>query len=132
MKNAREILAERVNSLIGEGLRFRSPAEWAQRAVTMGLVPDAASFTRQINRIRNAEVNAQLNTLEHLAKSAGVALPWLVGGDQNDNLSESARKLIAEIAALDRADRLRADVIFTAIAVLLQPSDESNSKGKVA
>lgn len=55
MKDIKQKLAAATNELIGEGKRFRSARELAQRAHTLGLVPNADSFSRAVARVIKAE-----------------------------------------------------------------------------
>jgi hypothetical protein len=132
MKNSRDVLATRVNSLIGNGGRFASPAEWAQRALTLGLIDKADSFTRKINRIRNAEVDPMLSTIETLAASASVSIPWLLGLDDGKTLSEPALKLTKAIAEIDQQGGERAETVFTVINDLLLVTDAVKSGTRAA
>ena len=81
-KRARDVLAARLKLVFETDDRFRQSPDLAQRAELLGLVPKKDSFTRTINRILNAEIDPQLNTIETIAKAADVEIAWLLGGER--------------------------------------------------
>lgn len=95
---AREVLAARVNELVGPGKKFASAPELAQRALTLGLIEKRDNFTRSINRIRKAEIDPQLNTIEAIADSCDVSITWLLGGLElmRNPVIENAIRVIEE------------------------------------
>ncbi|MEY8174012.1 hypothetical protein AB9D46_24095 [Burkholderia multivorans] len=106
-----------VDALIGEGRKFASGRELAQRAHTLGLVESAESFARTVNRVRSGDKDVQLSTVDILAKTAGKSVVDLIGRDTAalsvtqqsamprswDNLSAEALALVDAIANADAA-----------------------------
>ncbi|UQN71764.1 hypothetical protein [Burkholderia multivorans] len=117
MTDLRENLRIAVDALIGEGRKFASGRELAQRAHTLGLVESAESFARTVNRVRSGDKDVQLSTVDILAKTAGKSVVDLIGRDTAalsvtqqsamprswDNLSAEALALVDAIANADAA-----------------------------
>lgn len=80
MKDIKQKLAAATNELIGEGKRFRSARELAQRAHTLGLVPNADSFSRAVARVIKAEHDTQISTAETIARTVGMELTDFLSG----------------------------------------------------
>lgn len=145
MKDTRTLLAEATARLIGEGKKFRSARELAQRAHTMGYVENAESFSRQVARVLKGEYDSQLSTADTIARTAGFKLSDflsdgapknlpvnpLISGDEKpisiesgrerraNLLSESLTQLTAEtrelVDLLVSIDRIGGDLRKTAI-----------------
>lgn len=81
MKDTRTLLAEATARLIGDGRKFRSARELAQRAHTMGYVENAESFSRQVARVLKGEYDSQLSTADTIARTAGIKLSDFLSGD---------------------------------------------------
>lgn len=118
---AREIIAERLATLVGPGLQFNSAPELAQRALTLGLIANKESFVRTINRIRNAELDPQINTIETIAEAADVELTWLLGMDDT-----TVVPVLREAAAAIRAGGERAETIIRTLEALVSVTGKSN------
>ncbi|WP_146126023.1 hypothetical protein [Burkholderia multivorans] len=121
MTDLRENLRIAVDALIGEGRKFASGRELAQRAHTLGLVESAESFARTVNRVRSGDKDVQLSTVDILAKTAGKSVVDLIGRDtgalsatQQSAMPRSSGNLSAEALAL-------VDVIANADAAGLSP-----------
>jgi hypothetical protein len=74
------MVARSTASLIGEGRRFRSARELAQRAHTLGYVENADSFARSVARVCKGDHDTQLSTIETIARTANVMLTDLLAG----------------------------------------------------
>ncbi|MGQ7905008.1 hypothetical protein [Burkholderia sp. BC1] len=121
MTDLRENLRIAVDALIGEGRKFASGRELAQRAHTLGLVESAESFARTVNRVRSGDKDVQLSTVDILAKTVGKSVVDLIGRDtaalsatQQSAMPRSSGNLSAEALAL-------VDVIANADAAGLSP-----------
>jgi hypothetical protein len=84
MSDLRENLRIAVDELIGDGRKFASGRELAQRAHTLGLVESAESFARTVNRVRSGDKDVQLSTVDIIAKTVGKSVVALIGRDAAD------------------------------------------------
>ncbi|WP_124920705.1 hypothetical protein [Burkholderia sp. Bp9099] len=117
MSDLRENLRIAVDELIGDGRKFASGRDLAQRAHTLGLVESAESFARTVNRVRSGDKDVQLSTVDIIAKTVGKsAVALLERGtagsvprqqpampSSSENLSPEALALIDVIANADAA-----------------------------
>lgn len=85
MKDALKKVGLSVSSLIGPGRKFKSSRELARRASTLGLVPNADSFAKNVDRARSGEHDSQIGTLENIARAAGVTVEAIVAGVSFDD-----------------------------------------------
>ncbi|KWI50294.1 hypothetical protein WT72_24290 [Burkholderia pseudomultivorans] len=117
MSDLRENLRIAVDELIGDGRKFASGRELAQRAHTLGLVESAESFARTVNRVRSGDKDVQLSTVDIIAKTVGKSAVALIGHGTADtalsqqppiprsweNLSPDALALVDVIVNADAA-----------------------------
>lgn len=125
----KEILRGNIESLIGEGRRFRSARELAQRAETLGLTDKMENLARSISRIRNLEGDTQLSTMEAIAGAAGLQVSDLLQtgpapSAEMSQLMEGLRKLDAR-GGIDRILMLN-----TLGLILNRPETAENSDKK--
>jgi hypothetical protein len=85
MKDALKKVGLSVSSLIGPGRKFKSSRELARRASTLGLVSNADSFAKNVDRARSGEHDSQIGTLENIARAAGVTVEAIVAGVSFDD-----------------------------------------------
>lgn len=90
MKDALKKVGLSVSSLIGPGRKFKSSRELARRANTLGLVPNADSFAKNVDRARSGEHDSQIGTLETIARAAGVTVEAIVAGVSFDDPNVNA------------------------------------------
>jgi len=81
MKDTRHMLAVATKRLIGPGKPFRSARELAMRAQTRGYVDNAESFARNISRVLKEDHDAQMSTMEAIARTAGLKLSDFLQGE---------------------------------------------------
>ncbi|WP_217245027.1 hypothetical protein [Burkholderia multivorans] len=140
MNDLRENLRAAVDALIGEGKKFSSGRELAQRAHTLGLVESADSFSRTVNRVRSDEKDVQLSTVDIIARTAGKSAADLLAGPKRKEASSAhpmewlenaptqlsllARSLIVEIIKADQSGlpAERANALLTIIRPILENS----------
>lgn len=84
MNDSRKLLAAATARLIGDGKRFRSARELAQRAHTLGYVDRTDSFSRQVARVLKGEYDAQISTADVIARTAGMGLSDFLSADAED------------------------------------------------
>lgn len=117
MENSKRILAENVESLIGDGKRFRSAPELAARAHLLGLTEKTENLTRNINRIRASQTDPQLSTLEAIAGAAGVRVSDLVS--QGTLPSPEMRELIDLLLEADRTGGINRTLVLNTLKLVL-------------
>lgn len=94
MDDLRENLRIAVDELIGDGRKFASGRELAQRAHTLGLVESADSFARTVNRVRSGDKDVQLSTVDIIARTAGKSAVELIArGKRNRDVERTAPEL---------------------------------------
>ena len=131
MSDLRENLRIAVDELIGDGRKFASGRELAQRAHTLGLVESADSFARTVNRVRSGDKDVQLSTVDIIAKTVGKNAVDLIGRDSAHAPNSEARKpqtwenLSPEALSL-------VDVIMNADALGLSPGVFRSIKSLIA
>lgn len=97
MDDMRQKLASATAGLIGDGKRFRSARELAQRAHTLGYVDNADSFARNVARVMKADHDTQMSTVEIIARTAGMKLPDFLSGNINPANSGQDGSLSGEL-----------------------------------
>jgi hypothetical protein len=117
MNSMRKLIADRVGSLIGEGAKFRSAREMAQTALNKGYGPNLDSLTRNINRLRKAEVDPQLSTLEAISAAAGVRVSDLLS--PSVIVSEEMRDIIDMLLVVDSNGGLNRSLILNTLRLAL-------------
>ncbi|WP_334053923.1 hypothetical protein [Burkholderia cepacia] len=130
MSDLRENLRIAVEGLIGDGRKFASGRELAQRAHTLGLVESAESFARTVNRVRSGDKDVQLSTVDIIAKTVGISAVDLIGRtdaalSQQPTVPRSWESLSPEALAL-------VDVIVNADAAGLSPQVLGSIKALIA
>ncbi|MCA8213700.1 hypothetical protein LGN20_07260 [Burkholderia cepacia] len=132
MSDLRENLRISVEELIGDGRKFASGRELAQRAHTLGLVESAESFARTVNRVRSGDKDVQLSTVDVIAKATGKSVAELIGYKLSNGpalspqqearpwgeLTAEATSLIDVIVNADRAGL--SPGVFTSIKALIR------------
>ncbi|MDN7413038.1 hypothetical protein QZM42_31405 [Burkholderia vietnamiensis] len=132
MSDLRENLRIAVDELIGDGRKFASGRELAQRAHTLGLVESADSFARTVNRVRSGDKDVQLSTVDIIAKTVGKNAVDLIGRDSaNTPTKEEALKPQTWEALSPEALSL-VDVIVNADAAGLSPVVFSSIKSLIS
>jgi hypothetical protein len=117
MNSMRKLIAERVGSLIGDGAKFRSAREMAQTALNKGYGPNLDSLTRNINRLRKAEVDPQLSTLEAISAAAGVRVSDLLS--PSVIVSAEMRDIIDMLLVVDSNGGLNRSLILNTLRLAL-------------
>lgn len=119
MKDTRKLLAEATARLIGDGKKFRSARELAQRAHTMGYIENAASFSRQLTRVMKGDHDTQLSTVETIARTAGVPLSDFLAGeaDAGSPVNPSIREPESALSIQSARDR-RANLVSESLTQL--------------
>lgn len=132
MSDLRENLRIAVDELIGDGRKFASGRELAQRAHTLGLVDSADSFARTVNRVRSGDKDVQLSTVDIIAKTVGKSAVDLIGrgawdttSNQQPPMPQSWENLSPEALAL-------VDVIVNADTLGLSPGVFRSIKSLIA
>jgi hypothetical protein len=81
MNDLRKTLADVTGRLIGEGKRFRSARELAQRAHTLGYVENVDSFARNVSRVLKGDHDTQMSTVDAISRAAGLQLSDFLKGE---------------------------------------------------
>jgi len=131
MSDLRENLRIAVDELIGDGRKFASGRELAQRAHTLGLVDSADSFARTVNRVRSGDKDVQLSTVDIIAKTVGKNAVDLIGRDAANTQTKEALKPQTWEALSPEALSL-VDVIVNAEAAGLSPVVFTSIKSLIA
>ena len=118
MKSLRELIADRVDSLIGPDRKFRSAREMAQIALNKGYGPNLDSLNRNINRLRKMEMDPQLSTLEAIAAAAGVRVSDLLSPQVI--VSEEMREAISLLLNVDSQGGLNRQLMLDTLTLMLR------------
>ncbi|MCA7883209.1 hypothetical protein LGM58_08420 [Burkholderia contaminans] len=132
MSDLRENLRIAVDELIGDGRKFVSGRELAQRAHTLGLVESADSFARTVNRVRSGDKDVQLSTVDIIAKTVGKSAVDLIGRDASDTASRQHPPVPQSWGSLSSEALSLIDVIVNADRIGLSPGVFGSIKSLIA
>ncbi|WP_151273247.1 hypothetical protein [Burkholderia pseudomallei] len=132
MSDLRENLRIAVDELIGDGRKFASGRELAQRAHTLGLVESADSFARTVNRVRSGDKDVQLSTVDIIAKTVGKSAVDLIGRDASHTTASPPPTMPQSWKSLSPEALSLVDVIVNADASGLSPDVFRSIKSLIA
>jgi hypothetical protein len=96
MDDAKKLMAVATQRLVGEGRRFASARELAQRAHTLGYVENAENFSRTVARVIKGDHDPQMGTIMVIARTAGVELSDFLSGDAQEGSAVNSPNMEAE------------------------------------